>query len=107
MSNCNQSKQGGCTCTPDLFEEEARDLSHLPSTYPPRPGEAINHLPDLPAPVGLLPSTLSLYPGLDTSPSAAWWCAFFGATPDDIRAACAVLNLDSTIYGIDPQRTDR
>ncbi len=55
MSNCNQSKQGGCTCTPDLFEEEDRDLSHLQATYPAGRGEHVHPLPAQPAPVGPLP----------------------------------------------------
>ena len=104
---CNQSKQGGCTCTPDLFEEEDRDLSHLPSTYPAGRGQIVHHLPTLPAPVGLLPhgghrrpSSVSVYPGLDRAPD---WCAYLNATPDEIRAACAVLNIDPATYGLSPE----
>ena len=100
---CNQSKQGGCGCQPDLFEEEDRALPYVPHLRPAhlaRTGETFHHLSTLPAPVGRLSSTLSVYPALDRAPD---WCAYLNATPDEIRAACAVLNIDPATYGLSPE----
>lgn len=104
---CNHSKQGGCTCLPDP-EEKTYDMSYLPQAHHARPGEDVNPLSTLPAPVGLLPSTVSVYPALDSALGwcALGWCAYLDATPDEIRAACATLNIDPAGYGLTLEGAD-